>query len=704
VKKTKTPRRGTRVADPNKEIKRQDLTLTETGWEYADDAAVQIVMRDMDTWNGYIVTTDWAAQLTQADTLLQSPQNLSPWGQGSGPAQIVPNFLLSNALDTIVPKIVFGLTYEDPMFLLRPRPGTTQDTVRQKTAVFSYQLEDMNITETIEDLVFDDALKGTCIAKWGWHTEKRKFRKFKLKGQPLTTTTPTGFTASLETEDSDAIEFELVETETRRPFLEAKSLTRVGWDPGWKKNDIRGAKWVVEWDYLDWEGLEKLAQNPEYTIPPRETLLDWFFRDKKAPRQPNQVETVPEGMRAQLVHAIPQAYNTSADPLRAVLCFIERTDGNAIMSVLCHGSDCILVRNTANPYTQIAKECGGSGHNYLSSVWRKLPDSSLGQGLGQILGPRQMVAQGTENLALQVLAYGMNPTFLRTAGWNDATQEISLTSGDVLTIEGDDVRKGFGILEMPKVPTESWEVLKYNKAEGLESAGVSQQFGMGAGAAGVQTLGARSATGASQVGAAGASRLDGPIERFIRQIFEPFLYIVDNLNNILLPTKDLRKILADEGEDMTDFNHLTFREAQMKYEVLAGAHLGPKKEMAQFLLAVEQIAINPALLEAAAQADMKFNFAEWFKSFAEISGFKFSQQFFVKMTDAEKKRRDQNSKAALLAQQHQQKQGDMQQQHQNKTSEIYDQALARAGEKATVLETEHALLDGVQSPTSGLVG
>ena len=694
-----------KIVPQNHEIVRADLRLSETGYLYTDEAAVEITMRDMDAWFGYINATNWAARWTDSDMLVQSPQSMSPWGAGLGTKACVPNFLLSNTLDVVVPKIVGGLTYEDPMFLLRPRPGTTDQTIREKTAIFSYQFEDMSLVETIEAGTYDCGLRGTCFYKWGWHEETRSFRQFKRKGEPIVQESPgTGYKSVLQTEDSEAIEFEEVEYQVRRPYLEKKDLARVGFDPACKECDCRKAKWSVEWGYVDWDGLERLRQTPDYDIPSKDTLLDWFFRDKKSAKPDSPVMSMPEGMRASLVHAVPQSLPTSADPLRANLLMVERQDANAIVVVLCHGNDCILIRNSRNPFAKISKGAGGTGHTYLSTVWRPLRDSLIGQGLGQIIGTRQMVAQGTENLALEVAAYPLHPTFTMIEGWNTPTQDISLGSGDVLKIQGDDVRKGIGLLEMPKVPPEVWQILQYNKSESLESAGANQQFTMGAGGAPGTVTGARSGTGASNVAAAAAGRLDGPIERFIRQVFTPFLYIVDNLNNQLLPTADLRKILSENGAtdengkplpfDQAEFDHVVYRSAQMKYEVLAGAHLGPKREMAQFLAVIEQIAINPALLDAAAEADMAFNFADWFKSFAEISGFKFSQQFFTQMSAAQKQRRDQNSKAGIMAQQSQAKQQQFNQQQAAKTQQIFDSALARAGEKTTVLQAEHALQIG----------
>jgi hypothetical protein len=685
-----------KVVVPVAEITRDGYTIDKkTGkYTYDDSTAAAIALRDYATCDAYIAQNNWALYWTDADKLYQSPQSMSPWGQGIGTRACVPNFLISNSMDAVCPKIIGGLLGEDPPFLLRPRPGTDDETIRAKTAIFTYQLEDGNFAEQVEYGVYDCALRGTMIYKWGWHEEKTFERRFKRKADPTIETTPVGHTSVIHTEDSDAILFEDVESNKRRPYLELKDLSRVFGDPHCKSNDIRRAKWVVEHGFTDWEGLELLRNQPDYSIPDRETLINWFFRDKFTPQGDNITMSIPEGMKAYLVHAVSENFPVSADPMRASLELIERQDAYSIVVILRHGNDVVVIRNSVNPFAHIAQAAGGTGHTYLSSVWRPIRDSLYGQGLGQILGGRQMVAQGTENLSLEVLAYPMHPTFTRLTGWNALPQQIQLGSGDVLAVEGDDVRKGIGLLEMPKVPDEAWKTLQYNKAEALESAGVNTQVTMGGSTGPGVGTGMRTGTGSALVGKAAESRLDGPVERMIRQVFVPWLQIMDQLNNELLPAADMRQILTDKGFQAARFDHVVYRNARMSYEVLAGAHLGPKREMVTFLTAIEQIAINPALLQAAAEADMKFNFADWFKTYAELSGFRFSQQFFIQMTAQEKKRRDANSPAAL-AQQKMQGASAMQRQKDNaKNDQIFNSALARAGEKAQVLITEHSLLSG----------
>jgi len=55
--------------------------------------------------------------------------------------------------------------------------------------------------------------------------------------------------------------------------------------------------------------------------------------------------------------------------------------------------------------------------------------------------------------------------------------------------------------------------------------------------------------------------LDGPTGRFVRQVFTPWLYMMDELNNFLLPTTVLRDILGDEIGEPYLVDHIEYREA-----------------------------------------------------------------------------------------------------------------------------------------------
>jgi hypothetical protein len=166
---------------------------------------------------------------------------------------------------------------------------------------------------------------------------------------------------------------------------------------------------------------------------------------------------------------------------------------------------------------------------------------------------------------------------------------------------------------------------------------------------------------------------------------------MDQLNNDLLPASVLRQVLGDKiGKDF-EVDHIEFREAKLEYEVLAGAKLGAKKEMAQFLPLMLQEFNNPTFVDGLSRAGKKFDAWAIFQAFADAAGWKFSQQFVVDMTPEEIAEHKANTPAAM-----QQKQIQAQQQQQllqfQQEERMEDQKqLGKAGAEVLRQTTEHAL-------------
>src|SRR5260370_6797897 len=103
---------------------------------FSDQAALKLVIDDASMADNYANVNQWASVWAQSDIILQSPH-----ANGTGLDNLlmssVPKFTLSNHISSIVPKILEGLFYEDPPFILRPRPGTKPELTRAKTALFS---------------------------------------------------------------------------------------------------------------------------------------------------------------------------------------------------------------------------------------------------------------------------------------------------------------------------------------------------------------------------------------------------------------------------------------------------------------------------------------------------------------------------------------------------------------------------------------
>jgi hypothetical protein len=671
---------------PASEITEDNVHLdTETNtMSFEDAAALKLVLDDTQTADNYVNINQWASGWTLSDTLYQSPAASSAF-DGSNVAQAnVPKFLVSNHISSIVPKLMGGIFYEDPPFLLRPRPGTEQNIVRAKTALFSAQLWDMKFEEEAERMLDQMALLGTCIAKWGYLEYKKKQKRYvRIQDQQMIPNLLGGPPISIDTPESDEVKIEYFERLVSRPWIKYCDIRTVLVDPGCRYGDIQRAGWVVYRDYATYSDLESLRGVEGYLIPDEDVLKQMFVKGVTSGGD-NISMTIPEGMRGYLQHSVPRSYKTSADPLKAPMEILERWDKERVIVVLSFNGHNILIRNEANPYGKIP---------FYSANWRNIPDCFYGQGLGQLIGSEQLVEQGVTNLALDLLAYGLQPTAVRKRGFNTPTQNTRWKQGGIIDVD-EDVDKSFKFLTMPPVPGEAWSFISQAQSTAASTSGANEQVVQGAGAPGVRTTGMRSGTGAAAVIQANASRLDGPDGRFIRQIFVPWLYQMDDMNNDMLPTSVLRDILG-ESLDKQDLaikvDHIAFRSAKFEYEVLAGAHLGAKKEMAQALPILMQLMTQPTFVNNVENGHYTFDGIAIFKAFTDSAGWKFSQDFLRKMTPEEIQRHDANSPAALQKNQFAaQQQAQLQKFEQGRMLEDQKQ-LGKAGAEVLRQSTQHAL-------------
>jgi hypothetical protein len=256
-------------------------------------------------------------------------------------------------------------------------------------------------------------------------------------------------------------------------------------------------------------------------------------------------------------------------------------------------------------------------------------------GLGLIVGQNQRVDQGTINSILKILSFGVNPIYLRRRDSNTPTQMIRTGIGRILTVdvkEGRPVGDAYGILEQPKVPAEVWSALKESESATESSSGADAQLVQGSSAGPRSGMG-RSATGASQLGAASASRLDGPLDNFIEQVFTPFLYILDDLVEQYLSDGEIHFICGEELGKAYMLNLSRYHEAKMEFEVLAGASLSAKRIMAQSLTLITQIFENPQIQQNLAEINGEYiDFKPILSMWMEASEWKNRNDIIKKLT------------------------------------------------------------------------
>ncbi len=626
------------IAAPEINTENTYVDLETDTLQFKAEAAIKLVLDNTEIADNFININQWASGWTMSDLLYQSPMSANNIEGSDVSNSAVPKFMVSNHVSAIVPKIMGGIFYEDPCFLLRPAPKTTPDLITAKTAIFTFQLKAMRFEEEVERGIEQMALLGTAIWKWGYTEYETKIKKYKRKANKILVPTGINQLTPVDTPLSDDFTIEFFPKLVSHPWIKFCDIRTVLVDPGLRVGDIRESKWVIFRDYANYSDLNQLRGTDGYNIPKEETLRQ-IFASAQGAGPDNITMTIPEGMMGYLQHARPRASKTSADPNRTPLELLEYWDNEKVIVVLLYNGHNILIRNEANPYGKIP---------FFSANWRNIPDNFYGQGLGMLIGSEQIVEQGVTNLALDLLAYCLQPVALRKKGFNALGQNTSWQQGGIIDVE-EDVEKAFKFLQMPPPSPEAFQFIQMSQTSGASTSGANEQVIQGAGHVGQQSTGMRSGTGAAAVISANASRLDGPTGRFVRQVFEPWLHQMDDLDNDLLPTSVIRGILSDELNDSIDVDHIEYREAQVSYEVLAGSSLGAKKEMAQALPVMIQLMTNPIFVKNANDAGFQFDANAIFQAFAEAAGWRFSQKFLRPMTDEEKQQHQANSPAAIAA-------------------------------------------------------
>jgi hypothetical protein len=157
----------------------------------------------------------------------------------------------------------------------------------------------------------------------------------------------------------------------------------------------------------------------------------------------------------------------------------------------------------------------------------------------------------------------------------------------------------------------------------------------------------RTAGGASLMAGASATRLDGPLDNFIEQVFKPFLYILDDLVMRYLSDMEISAILGDEMSKDYELDLDAFHKARIEYEVLAGSSLAAKRTMAQSLTLITQIFENPTIQQNLADINGEYiDFKPIVSMWMEASEWKNKNDIIKPLTAAMKAKQQAQSQAA----------------------------------------------------------
>jgi hypothetical protein len=622
----------------------------ENGELKTKQAELALVLQSFQVASEWPANKQWTLLWRDADILYAAPrpQNLI---EGSGVTEPnVVRWTVAKVVQSIVPKIHKGLFLDDPPFQMNSRPGVNEDTIRAKEALFTYLLDECEFKTETEAAMEQFVLLGTCIVKWGVETRKVKI----CTRTPTQTSIPgaAGQSTTVTTDQPPKLE----EKEVLRtcPTFEFRDLRDVFVDPKLKRGDIRKADFVIDRRYMDYYQVKALKDDPEWDISD-DILEVWMGPGQtvdggETAPSPTPLEQLTSAQSI-VHHGMDDNLDSSPDPLRKKLEVLEYQDNERIVAVLNRKK---VIRSSVNKFKCIT---------YYSANWWNRPKAFYGIGCGLIVGQNQRVDSGTINAILKILSFGVNPTYARNRDSSAPTQMIRTGIGRIITIDGD-ADKAFKLIETPKVPPETWQALRESQQATEESSGADAMLVQGNTTGGRSSMG-RTAGGAGILSDASDSRLEGPLDRFINQIFIPWIYQLDKLVKYFMPDSEIKEILgerlaADAKVNMSEFFG-TMEKTQ--FEVLAGASIRARRAIAQQILTISQFLENPQILSSLAEingiyVDMK----EFEKMLWQGLGLKNFYSLFKeltpKMQQQQQQKQQQNNKLAeksqLMGQKHQQ--------------------------------------------------
>jgi hypothetical protein len=614
-------------------------------------AELALVLQTFQKSSEWVAQKQWNLLWRDADILYAAPR---PQNVFEGSATMEPNVVrwtVAKVVQSIVPKIHKGLFLDDPPFQMNPRPGISADTVRAKEALFSYLLDECEFKTETEAAMEQFVLLGTCIVKWGYETRKVKV----CTRKPTQATIPGGVggdknDTTITTDEAPKLE----EKEVLRtcPTFEFRDLRDVFVDAKLKRGDIRKADSVIDRRYLDYYQVMALKDDPEWDITD-DIIEIWTGTPAAADNEQGHAPTTVEQMtsvQSIVHHGMDDNLESSPDPLRKKLEVLEYQDCERIVAVLNRKK---VIRSRPNKFGVVT---------YYSANWWNRPKAFYGIGAGLIVGQNQRVDSGTINAILKILSFGVNPTYARNRESSAPTQMIRTGIGRIITVDGD-ADKAFKLIETPKVPAETWQALRESQQATEESSGADAMLVQGNTTGGRSSMG-RTAGGAGILSDAADSRLEGPLDRFINQIFVPWLYQLDKIVKYYMPDSEIQEILgerlaADAKVNMAEFFG-TFEKSQ--FEVLAGASIRARRAMAQQILTISQFFMNPQIISQLAEVNgVYIDMFEFEKMLSQSMGIKNFYSLFKPLTPEMKAAQQQKNqqgklqeKMALSQQKHQQ--------------------------------------------------
>ncbi len=632
-----------------------DITQIKSPAEVSDDVALKLVTRDAQYTRSWIESRYFNIRWIEIDLLYQSPPTLRVWEGTSMPKANIAKFTVATHVNAINSKLVGGLFYETPSFDLSPKSSISSDTARSIEEIQAFQLDEMGFQQEVKYGFFSCLLNGTGIWKWGWKDRYVDEWDFTPKEEPMKVSDPDNPGQMIEVPTPESDLFTMVKKEVLKshPYLENCDIRQVLVDPGCRVPDITKAKFVIHEFPVTYRDLicmkdevyynEKNEPIYRYNLPSEEEIKSWFETPVAADAggmAGGHNYTSGQNNSQFVQHAAPLFTKTTEDPLDEPLVLQERWDNNKVLTVLAGKR---IIRNEPNVFGCIP---------FYSVNWWQIQDCFWGLGLGTILGGEQRLQQGFINAVADIGSLAANQPIVRSRGANINTQQVRARLGGFIDVDGP-ADKALHPLDIPKIQGELFQVVAASESRTEASSGASEMLTMGASKpSGRGSSMGRTATGAGNLMTAAMDRIGGLVEDFVRQVFQPWLWKMYDLNRMFLPPSVYREILNESLEKDRQASFQDFMKAKKgikTFNVLAGSHLAARQQMAQSMPLIMQYFTNPALAGQIADINQEYiSYSELLHMLTDVSGWGSSAYYsiFKKLTPEMIQQRQQQSPGA----------------------------------------------------------
>jgi hypothetical protein len=172
------------------------------------------------------------------------------------------------------------------------------------------------------------------------------------------------------------------------------------------------------------------------------------------------------------------------------------------------------------------------------------------------------------------------------------------------------------------------------------------------------------------------------VEQICDNFFIPFLEAVHEMNCRWLPVEEIHEILSDDLASEYEGDAIELKNANIKFDMLAGAKLKAKMAMLQIMPQLVQLFQIAPVLEDLTNKGQKVDWAFFIQTALDSTDWPGAQKFIIPMTDEDKKALQAKNEAA-------QRNSEIALKHLATMEEIEQKGRAQAGTHIIKAMTDH---------------